>query len=54
MELLSLAPSIEDLDKSLVGIIEKLGALGGGNNDLQPSSLLAKARANLERGKAQL
>ena len=54
LELLSLAPSIEDLDKSLADILEKLGTLGGGDNDLQPSSSLAEARANLERGKAQL
>ena len=54
MELLSLAPSIKDLDKSLADILEKLGTLGGGDNDLQLSSSLAEARANLERGKAQL
>ena len=54
MELLSLAPSIEDLDKSLADIQEKLEVLGGGDNDLQPLSSLAEARVNLERGKAQL
>ena len=43
IELLSLAPSIEDLDKSLAAILEKLEALGGGDNDLQPSSALAEA-----------
>ena len=51
MELVSLAPSIEDLDKSLADILEKLGALEGADNDLQPSSSLAEAWANLERGK---
>ena len=54
MVLLSFASSIEEVDKSLANILEKLEALEGSDDDLQSSSSLTKDLANLEKAKAHL
>ncbi|KAH7655763.1 NAD(P)-binding domain-containing protein [Dioscorea alata] len=54
MLLLSNAPPIEEVNKSLTDIHQKIEALGGGSDKPQPSLSSKEALANFERAKAQL
>ncbi|KAH7659770.1 hypothetical protein IHE45_16G052400 [Dioscorea alata] len=54
MSLLSDAPTIEEVNKSLTDIHQKIEALGGGSDKPQPSLSSKEALANFERAKAQL